>query len=524
MSDSRIEKVKKNVATSILQNFVNILISFLSRIIFVRILDESYLGINGLFSNILSILSLADLGMSNVMMYSLYRPLAGNDSGKISALISFFRRIYLGIALVILLVGLGFFPFLHLVVNLESPLPHLEVYYLIALLNVVLSYLFVYRTTLISADQKMYVTNRYTMVFKVIALLAQAMVLVLFQNYAVYLAVAVAVSLSSNLCQNAVALRMYPYLRDKAAKLEGKERRHIFRDVKAMFLYRISGTIQSNTDSILISVFVGTVYVGYYSNYSMVMGQVVGIISLVFNAAKASVGNLLASRETCREDKLFLFQVCEMVNFWIVGFCSVCFVVLFQDFIGICFGEGFLLSMTVVIVSVLNFYIGNIRQSIWIFRETTGLFHETKYITLVTAVLNIVLSLVLGYFQGMTGILAATVLARLLYAWWKEPVILCHNYFKSSALPYMVTYIKRISLCAVTCGAVYGICEWISLVNPYMEFLIHVLICCVIPNTVFLCVFGRTREFQYLKEKLGRRFWTDPISGGRSRDSAGMRE
>lgn len=154
VSGSRVEKVRKNVASSVMQNVVGICVSFFSRVIFVRVLDESYLGINGLFLNILNILSLADLGMATVMMFRLYRPIAEGDTKKISALVSFFRRIYLGIALIVFLAGIALIPFLRAIVNLKQPVPFLEGYYLLSLLNVVISYLFVYRTTLILADRR----------------------------------------------------------------------------------------------------------------------------------------------------------------------------------------------------------------------------------------------------------------------------------------------------------------------------------------------------------------------------------
>lgn len=502
MSESRTAKVQKNVITSILQNFVSIGINFISRMIFVRILDESYLGINGLFSNILNILSLADLGMGAVMMYRLYAPIEEGDTKKISALVSFFRRIYLGIALTVLLAGLAFLPFLHLVVNLKEPVPFLEGYYVLSLLNVVVSYLFVYRTTLILADQKMHILNKYIMIFKVVTFVVQSMALLLFRDYFIYLAAAVVVSFISNICQNLVSLRMYPFLKDKAPKLEKKEKSRIFYDVKAMFLYRISGTIQSNTDNILISVFAGTVSVGFYSNYAMVVTQIMGIITLVFNSVKASIGSLIVNKDTGREDKFFLFQVSEMCCFWIVGFCSVCFLALFQDFITIFFGTKYVVDEIVVIAVVLNFYTNNIRQSVWVFREATGLFQQTKHITAVTAVLNIILSLLFGYFWGMTGILMATVFARMLYAWWKEPIVLYCLFFERSAVSYLVNYIKNAILCIGTCATTYFLCEWVVMENPYAEFAVHMLICCIVPNVIFLCAFRKTKEFRYVRERL----------------------
>ncbi|MBD5449299.1 MAG: hypothetical protein HDR28_03915 [Lachnospiraceae bacterium] len=506
MVESRIVKVRKNLITSVLQNVLNLTLTYVSRLIFVKVLDAGYLGINGLFSNVLNILSLADLGMGTVMMYSLYKPIAESDTKKIGALISFFRKIYLTIALSILGVGLAVIPFLKYIINLEKAIPHLEWYYVLALLNVVISYLFIYRTTLIAADQKSYILNKYVMAFKVITFVVQIAVLLMFKNYFIYLLAALVISFMSNLCQNAVAMKMYPYLKEPSSALRQEEKKKISENVKATFLYKICSTIQSNTDNVLVSIFVGTIFVGYYSNYIMIVTAVVTIVTLIFTSVKAGVGNLIASGDASENQKLFLFRVLELINFWLISFCAVCFICLFQDFIEISFGSGYLLSFSVVVMIVLNFYTSNIRQTIWTFRETTGLFHETRYITAVTAIVNIFLSLLLGCFWGMFGIIVATIIARMVYAWWKEPMILFHKYFHENPKIYYVTYIKRVCLCIIVSAATYGICNLIDIENVYVAFAMKILVCCVVPNGLFLGCYFRTQEFKYIYERTIKMF------------------
>lgn len=502
MPESRIIKAQRNIITSLFQTFLNLLLTFVSRVIFVKVLAASYLGINGLFTNVLNILSLADLGIGTAMMYRLYKPIAESDTGKISALIAYFRKMYLCIAAAVLTMGLAMLPFLNYIIRLEKPVPYLEWYYILALLNVVISYLFVYRTTLLAADQKSYILNKYIMLFRIVTFVVQVTVLLVFKNYFLYLLSALVISFISNFTQNAVTLKLYPYLREKAERLDHQEKELIKKDIKATFLYKACGTVQSNTDNILISSFVGTVFVGYYSNYSLVITSVVSIITLVFNALKASIGNLIASNDTSQKEKLFLFNVLELINYWIISFCSICFICLFPDFIKIFFGSEYILELSIVIMVVLNFYTSNIRQTIWVFRETTGLFHETRYVTAVTAVINIFLSLILGYFWGMGGIIAATVIARMLYAWWKEPIVLFHKFFHQSAKVYYITYIARICLCVVSCFFTYLMCNILLINNVYIHFLINILICCVVPNVIFFICYFRTPEFHYIEEKI----------------------
>ena len=502
MNESRIAKTQKNAVTAIAQNFLSIILSFLARIIFVRILSVDYLGINGLFSNVLNVLSLADLGMQTAMMYSLYKPIAEDDKDKIKNLVAFFKKIYMVIAIVVFIVGIAVIPFLKFIINLDRDIPNLIAYYILSLLNVVISYLFIYRTTLIVADQKSFILNKYIMIFRIISFGAQIIVLILFKNYFLYLAVAVIVGFLSNLYQNHIALKLYPFLKEKASKLEKSDINRIVVDIKALFIYRISGTIQSNTDNILISIFVGTVFVGYYSNYIMVITSLISVITLIFNSVKASIGSIIASDDTTLEHKEFYFWVLELLDFWMVAFCSICCICLFSDFVELFFGKEYVLSLPIVIAIVLIFYTNNIRQTIWTFRETTGLFHETQYITTVTAILNIVFSLIGGHYWGMLGILIATVLSRMLYAWWKEPIILFNSYFRKSSKHYYVVYVCRFLLFGLTCITTYILGMVLKSDNLLVTFVWKIIICCIVPNLIFFFYFKNSKEFKYLWVKL----------------------
>lgn len=502
MGESRLDKAVRNVTSNIVQMAINVVISFVGRIIFVQILDASYLGINGLFSNILTILSLADMGMTTAMMYHLYKPIAENNHDKIRDLIGYFRKIYRTIASVVCSAGILLIPFLKYIINLESEIPYIYAYYMLALLNVVISYLFVYRTTLVIADQKNYILNKYIIGFRVLTFVLQNIVLILFRSYLIYLLVALILNFLSNLVQNKIALRLYPFLKEYALDLEGQERQAIFRDVKSLFLYKIAGTIQSNTDNILISIFVGTVAVGYYSNYSLITNQIVNIITLIFNSLKASVGNLMADAEATIEKKWKLFHMFELMNFWIVAFCSIALVVLLNDFVFICFGKEYVLEINIIVAIVLNFYTSNIRQTIWAYRETTGIFVETKYITLITAIINIISSVIGGYLWGIAGILYATTISRLVYAWWKEPQILFAKSFNKTAMGYYITYIKRLVFCIIIGIITYRIANIQLMTNIYLLFIYKMLICCIIPNICLVVAYCRTEEFKYLFYKI----------------------
>lgn len=503
MGESRLGKSRRNIIAGLVQHALNLFLVWLGRFIFVRVLSADYLGINGLFSNVINVLAIADLGIPTAMAYSLYKPIAEGNTKKIASIVAFFRKIYLCISFAVLVTGLVLIPFLSYIVNLEDPVPNLTLYYVLILLNTVFSYLFIYRTTLMTADQKDYILQNYIVIFRIVTFVAQITVLLIFRNYLFYLSAGVIVLLISNLVQNRVTLRHYPYLKEPAENLDGEDKKTIWKNVFDLFLYRLCGIIQNNTDSILISFYAGTVFVGYYSNYQAIVLAVTAIINIVFNGVKASLGSLFASKDASLEKKRKAYWTMELVNFWIVAFCSTCFICLFQSFIRLSFGSEYVMEFAMVIAIVLNFYTSNIRQSIWAFRETMGFFHEVRLITAVTAVLNIILSVVLGYFWGIFGILIATVIARMVYAWWKEPQILFSEYLESPVRRYFITYFLRFLLFTVVCTLSFFACEVTEAVpSQFLGFVLKMLICLILPNGIFWVVYHKNSDLKELTRRL----------------------
>lgn len=497
MVESRTKKTGKNIVYAVGLKLLITIINFASRVIFVKVLEESYLGINGLFVNILSVLSLADLGIGTAMTYSLYKPLADGDYKKIAVLVNFFKKIYLIIAFSVGMIGLILLPFINYLVRLEEPLPNLKIYYLLFLLQSVCSYLFVYRTILLTADQKEYVISKCSILFQIITFIVKTIILFLTKNYILYLLFGIICDLSNNLTINQIAKKSYPDLHKSRSSLDREERQNIFENVKSLFLYKFAAVVQGNIDSILISAFISTILLGYYSTYTMVIANISGVIYIIFNSVKASVGNLVAG-DTDSEASYEVFQIMEFVNFWIVGFCTVAFIVLFQDFITIVFGQKFMIPFFSMVAAVINFYITNIRQSIWAYREATGIFKQTKYITIVSTAINIILSIALGRLFGMFGILIGTVISRMVYAWWKEPIILFQQYFHRPVRVYFFNYVTRASVCAVVTVITYLLCNALPPWDMWVSFIIKLIICSVVPNLLFVLVYYRSYEFRLL--------------------------
>jgi len=507
MGSSRVDKIKVNVKTSLYLRAISIIVAFCSRIIFVRVLGADYLGVYGLFANVLGVLSLAEMGIYTTLMYSLYKPLADNDKDKIRAIIQYFKKLYLIIAVTITVLGLLILPFIDKIINLDKNLPNMKLCYVILLCDSVVSYLYAYREALLNADEKQYVKNIYNIIFQVIIFIGKTIVLFATKNYVLYLATEVIILFISNLVKNRAVLRLYPYLTDEksSSKLDKEEKKKIFINLKASFFYKFGTIIQDNTDNILISIYAGTVVVGYYSNYTTFIMHLNTVIAMLFASITASIGHMIASKETSSKQEYFVFEVMDRISFFIVAFSSICMMCLVPDCIRICFGEEYVLGIKPLLLAVVGFYTNEIRQSIWVYRETTGLFDKTKYITLVTALLNIGFSIILGRHYGLYGILFATILSRMLYAWWAEPRILYKSYFKKSVSNYYIRYIQNVIICVIIGFINIKICSFIGFENIYIKFLLKIIVCITITILSFILIFYRTKEFKYIYEKLVKR-------------------
>lgn len=507
LTNTYLQKSSRNFIAGITYQFIVLLCSYILRIFFIRKLGIDYLGVNGLFSNILSILSIADLGIGSAMMYSLYKPLSEGNEQKIAALILYYKKINRIIALVFFLVGVALIPFLKYIIVLDKPFDHIEIYYLLVLSNTVISYLLYYKTIIVSADQKDYLLKIYNLIFVIAKFAVQILILIFTHSYILYLAVQILATLSNNLFSVKKAEKLYPYIKQNTIKISGDEKKELFANVKSLFLYRIGGVIVNNTDNIIISILVGTIYVGYYTNYYMIIIAIGGFCSVILTSVQASVGNLAVNGT--KEDQLKVFKILNLLYFWVYAFCAICFLILLQDFILIWLGSGFLLDRITVAILIFNFYSSGMLSPFIIFREATALFRETKYIILVTALCNIVFSVILGRQFGIAGVLGATALAKLLTNFWFEPYALYVFHFKMSANRYYLTQILKFVLLAAVAALTYFTSTLFTTDNILISLVLKLSICLIIPNAVFFLLFRRTQEFAYLlgavKDRLKRR-------------------
>lgn len=427
----------RNMVFGIGNQIINLILNFISRYVFIKILGVEFLGINSLFTSVLTILSLADLGLSTAISYSFYKPLAERDYKKVSQLLDFYKVIYRGIAGAVLIFGLVLMPFLHLIVKTEIPMRDIRVYYLFFLANTVCSYLFVYKTTLLSADQRSYISSIISSIISAIKILLQIWAVSIWENYIAYLVILVVCTILNNLiCVHQVSM-IYPFSEYKYEKLSKNERFNIIKSVKAVFLYKFSGILINSTDNILVSSLVNTMAVGYYANYNMIATTLKNFIGTFFGSFTASIGNLI-NRDS-KEKSYSVFQVLQFCSFWLSGIICLDYYLLINDFIKVWIGDKFICDSGLVFAIALNFYLSIVLQPLWSYREATGLFMKIQKIMFVCAVVNLVLSVGLGIFWGTAGIIIASSIARVMTYYWYEPKLLFEEHFKQPVMPYFVT-------------------------------------------------------------------------------------
>ena len=487
----------RNSSVGVITHIVNAALSFVARTIFIRVLGVEYLGISGLFSNILTMLALSDLGIYTVMTYSLYKPIAKDDKPMIAALIHYFQRLYNIVGIAVLCIGVSLIPFLPKLVN-DTSLTFYELskYYIILLLNSVVSYFAISRSTLFRADQKVYIVRIISTISTFAMHIAQIVLLIAFKNFTIYLASQVIFTLGSNIAMSVLATKKYPYLAEPVdTNLTRGMTKEIIHNLKASFIYKIGSKIMNSTDNILISVLISTTVVGYYSNYVTVFSLVNTFVMIIIEAVLASVGNFIATESADR--KFGLFKLMLFVLYFTAAFCVSCYLAGMNDFIGIWLGENFIINGGFIIALALNRFVFCIIHPLWMMRESSGIFISTQYVMLFASAINIVLSVILGKMLGITGIILATALANLLTVYWYEPIQLSKKVFNNKVIEYW-RYVARL-LCATVPSIVVGLFLLSYETRNFFILLTKFLFCGLITLVSFILAMHKTDEYHVLK-------------------------
>lgn len=499
-NNTRSKNAIKNANILIINKTWMLILAFSVRTIFIRILGEDYTGVSSLYTNVLSVLSLAELGIGNISSYYLYEAISKDDKKKIYKITQKFKHIYRYIILAIVVLGLALVPFLKIIVNSELDSKRLIIYYLLFLANTVASYAFTYRKQVLAADQKQYILNTCNNVVVSLMYVFQIIFLIISKNYLIFLIVQVVFTFAEGLICNIFVCRNYPYLKQRYEKnIDKIEFPELKKTVIMTFVGRVSDVLITQTDSILISTIINTVTVGFYSNYYLLITYIVNYFGVATSGIIASFGNLQTEDN---KEKSYRYFIMLVTGFGLTAtLCSVCFICVIQDFIVIWIGKKYLLNMWFVLALVINFFVLIMTNPLYIYKDTLGIFKKGQYARLIGAIINIVLSIVLGIKIGLVGIIIATPISRLLTYFWYDGFVLMHFYGKK-----MREYIALMGKVFVSAILVvlsgYKVCKFISYTGV-AGIIIKLCVCVAVFAVIDIILFRDSELIKWVLEKSG---------------------
>lgn len=495
---TRTSNAKRNVKSAMINKFAIMALTFICRKVFIQYIGVELLGVNSLFSNILTLLAMADLGLGTAMNINFYKPIAEDNFEKISQLMNYYKTLYRYIMLGVAGIGLAILPFLGYLVDTDIDMFHLGMYYLFYLGNSVASYMVIYKSSIIYAHQKKYLINKIDLFVTILKVILQIITIVIFKNYIVYLALNIIGTLAHNIYVSRLADQQYPYIND-GGDLPKEEKKNILSDMYSIFVYKMSVCILGGADNIIISVVIGTIFVGYYSNYYLITNSSEAIISLLFSTLTPIVGSLVV--KTSKENQYSVFQSLQLVSSCVNMIVCVNMYFLIDDFIMLWLGQEFVMEPLVKIALIINMFYAVTLRPVLTFREGVGMYRHIRYIMLAAAILNIIFSVILGYLLGVAGVVMSTALSKLLTSFWFEPNKLIKTFFDKSPKSFYLEALGNaviIVIAIIPLTYLYALIPQVSILN----WILKGMITTAVMGTVCLLRFRKRPAFKSLISRL----------------------
>lgn len=485
---------------------ITTIMQFVMRTVFIRTLGGEYLGINGLFSNILTMLSLAELGVGSAILFKLYDPISKKDTHRIAILVKFYKKIYLLIGITITLIGLCLIPFLPMLINNYNQLSTLGIntilIYLLYLLQSVSSYLFfAYKSAIIKANQQEYLINFINYFFTIVSGIVQIILLVLFHNFELYVIVLVINVIAQNCAGAILANKLYPYINEKTDdKIEKKEIKEILKDCSAIFLYKLNGVVLKATDNIIISAVLGLKMVGIYSNYYILYSAVRSLLNRVFDSVSHSLGNLHTTHKYEHEYKVL--KSMNLITIILGATGGIGISCISNEFIKQWLGHEWVLAQPFALLIGIEIYTLSIRAFLNKYRNAMGLFQQAKYRPVFGIIVNLIISIILVRYWGICGVLVGTIVADFTTVIWYDPSVI-HRYGFENRFSVKSYYLKNLQflLTVIMIGFIdYWICSNIFIGFGWLSIIIHACICGITTPAILMLFFFKTEEGRYVIE------------------------
>lgn len=500
MQDSRTVNATRNIFWGVVEKITNLLMPFVLRTIFIKVLGAQYLGLNSFYTSILSVLSIAELGFGSAIAFSMYKPIADGDNDNICALLNLYRKIYRIVGSVILTAGLAIMPWLSYLIKGDCPSDvNIYIVYLLFLLNTVLGYfLFAYKGVLFTAHQRIDILSKLAIIINILGNILKLVILIVIKNYYMYVMIAPIVTIVTNISNAYFAKKIFPqYIcRGDVSK---DEKYKIRKRVTGLLSFKIYGVIFNSVDTIIISSFLGLIPLAIFNNYYYIQTSIIGFLTIISSSITASIGNKMVTNS--KEDNYNDFKNVTFMNAWISGWCTVCLFCLYQHFTTIWVGEEMLFPFSTMVLMVIYFFLPRVSSMTYTYREAAGLWWEDRYRPIVAAIANLSINIILVRFIGINGIIISSILCTVFINIPWGSYILFKNYFKRSVIEYFC----KLSFYALVTTIISAITYFLLDILPekgFVSFIIKGIICVIIPNVLFFVVYHKLPEFDYFKALL----------------------
>ncbi len=499
MSNTRTQNARRNIYASLVNKVVTLILPFLTRSAIIYFVGVLYLGLNGLFTSILSVLSLAELGIGSAMVFSMYEPIAKNDTETVCALLNLYKKIYRIIGTVILVLGLAFTPFITKVIHGDIPTDtNIYILYLISLANTVISYfMFAYKNSLLAATQRMDVTTNITTVMATIANLVQILLLSIFRNYYFYCIVTPFVTISENIIRAHFANKLYPEYQCRG-EVSSELKTEIKKRVFGLFIYRLSRVMRYSLDSLVLSTFLGLTVLAKYNNYFLIMNSIVGVMDIMTNNITASIGNSIAL-ET-QEKNYNDFRKIQLIYMWAAGFCTAALFCLYQPFMRMWVGEELMFDGLIMSVFCIYFFINRCGDVCYTYRQSAGLWWEDRYRPIVEAVVNLTLNIILVQIIGVVGVMLSTIIGLVfINAIWGSKILFKHYFTNFKQSKYLLELLMFIVVTTVACAVCGAICHIMPVIDRSFKAIVFLgirgIISVIVSNLIFWLAYRKLPQY-----------------------------
>ncbi len=474
--------------------------SFAVRTVFVYALGVEYLGVNGLFTNVLAVLSFSELGIGAAINYALYKPISEGDQEKIKALMAFFKNAYRVIAVVVAVLGLALIPLLGYLVNTDISMSEIRMYYLVFLFNTVSSYFVIYKATYVNAIQKSYLVSNVDTLGTLVSYIAQTVAIVVSRSFLIYLLTSSVVLLTKNILMAFYFNRRFPVLKEKSSeKIDPKTRKTLWRNVKALVIHKIGDVSVHQTDNIIVSVAINTTTVGLLSNYTLITSLVRKMTNAVFDAFAASFGNLVAEDNLERRESVF--DEFDLFGYILNGTVFVCCVSLVQPFVGLWLGQDLQLDKLTVFLLFLSVFLEGQTATVYQLKVADGRFKEDQWVAFFQAVVNLVISIIAAHFIGLPGVFAGTIVQRMIVVYVRPHIVYKYVFQKSTRRYYFRFFLRTLLICLVAFIG-FKIAAALTVQLSVFSLAIAAFTSLLLSMLFFFCMYFRTKEFKALANRL----------------------